>query len=33
MQRVFTDGSLPLNSALPVEETYRKNADNKINVG
>jgi hypothetical protein len=27
--RVFTDGSSPLNSALPVEETYRKNADNK----
>ena len=29
IQRVFTDGSSPLNSALPVEETYRKNADNK----
>ena len=29
IQPVFTDGSSPLNSALPVEETYRKNADNK----
>jgi hypothetical protein len=29
IQRVFTDESSPLNSALPVEETYRKNADNK----
>jgi hypothetical protein len=25
----FTKGSSPLNSALPVEETYRENADNK----
>jgi hypothetical protein len=29
IQRVFTDGSSPLNSAFPVEETYRTNADNK----
>ena len=29
IQRVFTDGSSPLNSALPVEETYIKNADNR----
>jgi cytoskeletal protein RodZ len=29
MQRRFTKGSSPLNSALPVEETYRENADNK----
>ena len=29
IQRGFTKGSSPLNSALPVEETYRENADNK----
>jgi hypothetical protein len=29
IQRGFTKGSPPLNSALPVEETYRENADNK----
>ena len=29
MHRGFTKGSSPLNSALPVEETYRENADNK----
>jgi hypothetical protein len=29
IQRGFTKGSSPLNSASPVEETYRENADNK----
>ena len=29
IQGGFTKGSSPLNSALPVEETYRENADNK----
>jgi hypothetical protein len=29
MHRGFTKGSSPLNSALPVEETYRENADSK----
>ena len=29
IQRGFTEGSSPLNYGLPVEETYRENADNK----
>ena len=29
IQRGFTKESSPLNSALPIEETYRENADNK----
>jgi hypothetical protein len=29
IQRGITKGSSPLNSVLPVEETYRENADNK----
>ena len=29
IHRGFTEGSSSLNSALPVEETYRENADNK----
>jgi hypothetical protein len=29
IQRGFTEGSSPLNYGLPVEETYKENADNK----